>query len=123
MRGQAVSAQQNDSLQASDLTYAVRADLKAAEEQGMTFRDGGRTEPGLEIFRRHGYDWVRPRLFHSPDELPNDLGYTIELAQAAQERSFKVLLDYHYADCWADPGTQPIPEAWRLRRGARRLGP
>ncbi len=44
--------------------------------------------------------------------MPNDLEYTIELAQEAQERGFKFLLDYHYADSWADPGKQPIPAAW-----------
>jgi hypothetical protein len=71
--GQAVLAQQSDSLQAPDLTYAVGGDvsfLKAAEEQRMTFRDSGRAKPGLEIFRQHGYDWVRLRLFHSPDGCP-----------------------------------------------------
>ena len=108
-------AQPEDSLQAPDLTYAVGADLsflKAAEEQGTTFRDEGEAKPGLQIFREHGYDWIRLRLFHSPDELPNDLDYTIDLAQAAQERGFQFLLDYHYADSWADPGKQPIPSAW-----------
>ncbi|MDZ7806137.1 MAG: glycosyl hydrolase 53 family protein [Gracilimonas sp.] len=42
-------------------------------------------------------------MFHSPDRLPNDLEYTIELAQEAQKRGMKFLLDYHYADSWADP--------------------
>lgn len=107
---------QEDSLSTVDLTYAVGADLsflKAAEEQGVAFRDSGEVEPGLEIFREHGYDWIRLRLFHSPDELPNDLDYTIALAKAAQKRGYKFLLDYHYADSWADPGQQPIPKAWK----------
>lgn len=103
------------SASAVDLTYAVGADfsfLKAAEDQGVTFRDSGQVKPGLEIFRQHGYDWVRLRLFHSPDDLPNDLDYTIALAQDAKERGYRFLLDYHYADSWADPGQQPIPAAW-----------
>jgi len=69
-------------------------------------------KPGLDIFRDHGYDWIRLRIFHTPTELPNDLEYTIALAQAAQERGFRFLLDYHYADGWADPQKQPIPAAW-----------
>jgi arabinogalactan endo-1,4-beta-galactosidase len=106
------SGQQPDS---PELRYAVGADLsflKAAEEQGVAFKDSGRVEPGLEIFREHGYDWIRLRLFHSPTDLPNDLQYTIDLAKAAQQRGYKFLLDYHYADSWADPNKQPIPDAW-----------
>ncbi len=111
----AAPGQPSDSLRAPDLTYAVGVDLsflKAAEQQGTTFREQGTAKPGLQIFREHGYDWVRLRLFHSPDELPNDLDYTIDLAKAAQERGGRFLLDYHYADSWADPGKQPIPAAW-----------
>lgn len=99
-----------------DITYAVGADmsfLKSAEDNGKEFKENGKVKPGLDIFKAHGYNWIRLRLFHSPDELPNDLEYTIELAQEAQERGFKFLLDYHYADSWADPGKQPIPAAWK----------
>jgi arabinogalactan endo-1,4-beta-galactosidase len=97
------------------LNYAVGADLsflKAAEEQGLVFKDNGVPKPALDIFADHGYDWVRLRLFHSPDRLPNNLQYTIELAQEAKKRGMKFLLDYHYADSWADPQQQPIPAAW-----------
>lgn len=98
-----------------ELTYAVGADLsflKSAEDRGVQFKDNGVVRPGLDIFRDHGYDWIRLRLFHSPDRLPNDLEYTIALAQEAKERGFKFLLDYHYADHWADPQQQPTPAAW-----------
>jgi len=79
----------------------------------MCIRDsGGVVKPGLDMFRDHGYDWIRLRVFHTPTELPNDLEYTIALAQAAKERGFRFLLDYHYADGWADPQKQPIPAAW-----------
>ena len=99
-----------------DITYAVGADmsfLKSAEDNGKQFKDSGEVKPGLDIFKAHGYNWIRLRLFHSPDELPNDLEYTIELAQEAEKRGYKFLLDYHYADSWADPGKQPIPAAWK----------
>lgn len=107
-------AQESDST-AFHLNYALGADmsfLKMAEDNGTEFKDEGVVKPGLDIFRDHGYDWIRLRLFHTPDELPNDLEYTIELAQEAQKRGMKFLLDYHYADSWADPGKQPLPAAW-----------
>ena len=101
------------SLHASE--YAVGADvsfLKDAEDHGKVFKDNGRAKPGLEIFKDHGYNWVRLRLFHTPTELPNNLNYTIALTQAAKKLGFHFLLDCHYSDTWADPGKQFIPKAW-----------
>ena len=97
------------------LDYAIGADvsfLKQAEDGGATFKDNGQTKPGLEIFKDHGYNWIRLRLFHSPTRLPNNLEYTIALAQQAKKLGFKFLLNYHYSDTWADPGKQFIPKAW-----------
>ena len=111
----ATSGQQPDSDADEGIVYAVGADLsflKAAEDRGVQFKDGGVVRPGLEIFRDHGYDWIRLRLFHTPTRLPNDLAYTIALAQDAKAHSFRFLLDYHYADGWADPQKQPTPAAW-----------
>ena len=95
--------------------YAVGADLsflKQAEDHGKIFKDNGAAKPGLEIFKDHGYNWIRLRLFHTPAELPNSLEYTIALAKDAKKLGFHFLLDYHYSDTWADPGKQFIPKAW-----------
>jgi arabinogalactan endo-1,4-beta-galactosidase len=96
--------------------YAIGADvsfLAQAEQQGMSFKDNGMVKPGLEILRNHGYNWIRLRLFHSPTDLPNNLDYTIALAKNAKKLGLRFLLDYHYADTWADPGHQPMPKAWQ----------
>ena len=95
--------------------YEVGADvsfLKQAEDSGKVFKDDGVAKPGLVILKDHGYNWVRLRLFHTPTELPNNLTYTIALAQAAKKLGFHFLLDYHYSDTWADPGKQFTPKAW-----------
>lgn len=95
--------------------YAVGADvsfLKQAEDSGKVFKDNGIAKPGLVILKDHGYNWVRLRLFHTPTDLPNNLEYTIALAQAAKKLGYHFLLDYHYSDTWADPGKQFIPKAW-----------
>jgi len=100
-------------LRASD--YAVGADvsfLKAAEDGGKVFKDNGQPKPGLEIFKDHGYNWVRLRLFHTPTDLPNNLAYTLAMAKAAKKLGFHILLDFHYSDTWADPGKQFTPKAW-----------
>jgi arabinogalactan endo-1,4-beta-galactosidase len=95
--------------------YAVGADvsfLPQAESSGVVFKDNGQAKPGLQIFKDHGYNWVRLRIFHSPQQLPNDLKYTIESAQAAKKLGLKLLLDFHYSDTWADPQKQYLPKAW-----------
>jgi arabinogalactan endo-1,4-beta-galactosidase len=95
--------------------FAIGADvsfLAHAEKNGVVFKDGGQAKPGLQILRDHGYNWVRLRLFHSPDRLPNDLSYTVRQAKEAKELGFKFLLNYHYSDTWADPQKQFIPRAW-----------
>jgi arabinogalactan endo-1,4-beta-galactosidase len=96
--------------------YAVGADLsflKQAEDRGTVFKDDGQAKPGLQIFKDHGYNWIRLRLFHTPTQLPNNLEYTIALAKEAKKLGYKILLDYHYSDTWADPGKQFTPKAWK----------
>jgi arabinogalactan endo-1,4-beta-galactosidase len=91
--------------------YAIGADLSflaAAEARGTRFKDGGVVKPGLQIFRDHGYNWIRLRLFHTPKELP----YTLALAKQAKAMNYKFLLDLHYSDTWADPHKQFPPKAW-----------
>ncbi|HEV2500579.1 MAG TPA: glycosyl hydrolase 53 family protein, partial [Terriglobia bacterium] len=89
--------------------YIIGADvsfLKQAEDHGTVFKDNGQTKPALQIFKDHGYNWVRLRLFVNPVSLPNNLAYTIASAQKAKALGFKLLLDLHYSDTWADPGKQ-----------------
>jgi arabinogalactan endo-1,4-beta-galactosidase len=105
--------------------YAVGADLsflRQAEEMGTAFKEGGRTKPGIRIFKDHGYNWVRLRLFHSPTRLPNGLEYTVAQAKEAKKLGFKFLLNYHYSDTWADPGKQFIPRAWQGKSHAELVG-
>jgi arabinogalactan endo-1,4-beta-galactosidase len=102
-------------LKAHGQEYAIGADLsflKSAEDKGFGFKENNEVKPGLKIFREHGYNWIRLRIFHSPTDLPNNLEYTIALAKKAKAEGFKFLLDFHYSDTWADPGKQFIPKAW-----------
>lgn len=95
--------------------YAIGADLSSladAEKNGPVFKDEGQLKPALQMFKEHGYNWIRLRLFHSPDRLPNDLSYTIALAKQAKQQGYRFLLDFHYSDTWADPQKQFTPKAW-----------
>lgn len=95
--------------------YAIGADLsflRQAEAHGARFKDDGPEKPGLRIFRDHGYNWVRLRLFHTPTQLPNNPDYTLAEAREAKALGYRFLLDFHYSDTWADPGKQFLPKAW-----------
>jgi arabinogalactan endo-1,4-beta-galactosidase len=100
-------------------SYAIGADvsfLAKCEQDGVVFKEDGQPKDVLAMLREHHYTWVRLRIFHSPaaapDKLPNDLDYTLALARRAKAMGFRLLLDLHYSDSWADPGKQPIPAAW-----------
>lgn len=98
--------------------YMIGADLsfvRQAEQRGTVFKDGGQARPGLHIFKEHGYNWIRLRIFHTPTRLPNDLAYTLALAKEAKALGYKLLLNFHYSDTWADPGKQFVPEAWAAK--------
>jgi len=86
--------------------------LRQMEGRGVVFKDAGVAEPGLQILKNHGYTWVRLRVMVDPVSLPNTLDYTIASARDAKARGFKLLLDFHYSDDWADPQHQSMPRAW-----------
>ena len=103
-------------------TYMVGADLsfmKQLEDKGFAFKENGQAKPCLQIFKDHGYNWVRLRLFHTPTMLPNSLPYTIAMAKQAKKLGFKFLLDFHYSDTWADPAKQFTPKAWEGKTHAQ----
>ena len=54
-------------------------------------------------------------MFHTPTghgAQCTDLPYTLALAKQLVNAGFKLLLDLHYSDTWADPGKQYLPKAW-----------
>ena len=86
-------------MQAAD--YAIGADLSflmSAEEHGTVFKEDGHAKSALQIFKDHGYNWIRLRLFHTPslhrDHMPNDLEYTTQLAKKAKEMGVHFLSSY-----------------------------
>lgn len=121
--------------------FIVGADvstLTEVERHGGKFSDAeGRPGDPLHILRDHGMNWVRLRLWHTPVNAAdvveagrvvsrrgepvgggnNDLALTLALAKRARAEGLKVLLDIHYSDFWADPGTQTKPAAWTHLHG------
>jgi arabinogalactan endo-1,4-beta-galactosidase len=90
--------------------------LPRLEELGAVYRDNGKPQDAIAIMISHGCNCFRLRLFVNPsmnDEVVQDLGYTVKLAQRIKRAGAAFLLDIHYSDTWADPGHQSKPAAWR----------
>ncbi len=102
---------------ADDFVYGADLSLlKFIEDHGVQYRDGGKPQDAIAIFKNHGCNFVRLRLFLDPngkDGQVNSLPYTIELAKRVKAAGLRFLLDLHYSDGWADPGHQVIPAAWK----------
>lgn len=99
--------------------FAMGADLslmKFIEDHGVKYRENGVAKDPLAIFKEHGCNYVRLRLFVNPDGTGgqvNTLPYTVAMAKRVKSAGLRFLLDLHYSDKWADPGHQSVPEAWK----------
>lgn len=104
-------------------TFCMGADLSFANElleKGGVYLDSGKPSDPYTIFKNHGCNLVRVRLWHTPSwtmgtgtKMYSDLkdaGLTIK---KAREAGMAVNLDIHYSDTWADPSRQEMPAAWR----------
>lgn len=100
----------------SDLSY-----VNALEGYGAKFKDKQGVKDAYKIFKDHGNNLVRIRLWHNPQwqvAVNGSIKYS-NLTDAeksikrAKENGMVVLLDFHYSDDWADPARQDIPAAWQ----------
>lgn len=93
--------------------------LPEMEKHGAKFYDTDGTEMDcLAVMKKHGVNWIRVRIWNDPSKNPGGGGDTdekraIELTKRAHELGMKALVDLHYSDWWADPGSQKIPAAWK----------
>ena len=95
--------------------------LTKYEEKGAKYYDiNGNSIPPLSFFKHEGMNAMRVRLFVDPTSSANtdtkgacqDLDYVIKLGKRIQEAGYKLIVDFHYSDTWADPGKQTLPKAW-----------
>lgn len=89
-----------------------------AQKKGVVFRDqNGNAKDVFDIFYENGYKWLRVRVNIEPDSndyaMFTDLAYATEVGVIAKELGFKLLVDFHYSNWWADPGNQWTPYSWR----------
>lgn len=82
------------------------------EDLGGLYKIDGAPEEPLKIFKDHGFNCIRLKIWHTPTEAYNNLEKILVMARRIKDRDLKFLLDFHYSDTWADPGRQTKPAAW-----------
>jgi arabinogalactan endo-1,4-beta-galactosidase len=91
-----------------DLSYVNEMD-----DCGAVYLENGERQEPFQLFKNHGANLVRARLWHNPDWTEYSTLEDVERTfTRAQEAGMATLLDFHYSDNWADPGKQAIPVAW-----------
>jgi arabinogalactan endo-1,4-beta-galactosidase len=97
--------------------FAYGADigwLSQMEAQGFKFyNDSGVQENCLQILKEHGINALRFRVWVNPTGGWCGTKDVATMALRAKSMGFKIMLDFHLADNWADPQKQPLPECWR----------
>ncbi|KAH8594324.1 family 53 glycosyl hydrolase [Bisporella sp. PMI_857] len=89
--------------------------LKLLEDGGSIFKDTARyneTRSAEAILADGGMNTVRLRIWVNPADGVYGLKYNLDLAKRFQKQGFKLYLDFHFSDTWADPQKQFIPAAW-----------
>lgn len=93
----------------ADNDFAYGADISWG---GSNFRNkDGVSKDLLTILKEQGVNSVRYRVWY-PANGPSGKNEVVRNAKAAHDKGFKVMIDFHYSDSWADPGKQYIPSAW-----------
>jgi arabinogalactan endo-1,4-beta-galactosidase len=103
----------NDFASGADISW-----LPQMEASGFVFKDRtGSERDCLEILKDYGLNAVRLRAWVNPSDSPHSghcsTAETLALASRAQKLGFRVMVNFHYSDSWADPGKQVKPAAWQ----------
>lgn len=97
--------------------------LTQYEKNGAYYYDvnGKRITNMLSYLKGQGWTLLRVRLFVDPSQASSDdkgqgviqnLDYVKALGARIKAAGFKLMLDFHYSDSWADPVKQFTPAAW-----------
>lgn len=97
--------------------YWLGADISGTtmtEAHGGKFYNSlGEEMETIALMKQLGMNAVRLRVWVNPQGGFCSKEDVLKLAKRAKANGMEIMLCYHYADSWADPGKQPIPEAWK----------
>jgi arabinogalactan endo-1,4-beta-galactosidase len=87
--------------------------LSQMESTGKIFyNDAGTQQDCLQILKDHCINSIRLRVWVNPAGGWCGQTDVVNMAVRAKNMGFRIMIDFHYSDSWADPGQQTIPVAW-----------
>ncbi len=96
-------------IRGADLSF-----LPEIEQRGTKFYTADGTEKDvLSQLSENGCNTIRVRLWNSPATAHSSLPEVSAFCNRVRQKNMKVLLDLHYSDTWADPGSQNTPSTWK----------
>ena len=95
---------------------ALGSDISAAADSDREYTNkDGISKKLYDICKNdYGMNAVRLRTWVNHSKGSCNENSIIAYAKKCDEAGLKVMLDFHYADNWADPGKQPPPSAWNV---------
>ncbi|WP_333876829.1 glycoside hydrolase family 53 protein [Flavobacterium sp.] len=115
--------------QNKETVFAKGADvgwLPQMEATGYKFYDtNGKEADCLQLLKDLGMNSIRLRVWVNPSN-DKTSGHcskeeTITMALRAQKLGFRIMINFHYSDSWADPAKQFKPKAWEKHSFAELL--
>lgn len=106
--------------QNKEVDFAKGADvgwLPQMEATGYKFYDtDGSEKDCLQLLKDRGMNSIRLRVWVNPND-DKASGHcskeeTVVMALRAQKMGFRIMINFHYSDSWADPAKQFKPKAW-----------
>lgn len=87
--------------------------LTEMEYKGIKFYDAKGSEMEcMELMRSLGANAMRLRVWVNPEGYYSSKNDVIVKAWRAHNLGYRLMIDFHYSDTWADPGNQKMPAAW-----------
>lgn len=99
-------------------TFAFGADISWLSQQeswNTVYRNRkGKKEDLMTILKdEQGLNALRFRVWVNPSGGWSGKQDVINLCKRAHAKGFDIMIDFHYSDTWADPGSQTIPAQWQ----------
>lgn len=83
------------------------------EASGKKFYNKAGTETeGMALMKSLGMNILRLRVWVNPSPSWNNTADVVAKAVRAKNLGLRVMINFHYSDTWADPGSQTKPAAW-----------
>ena len=96
--------------------FAFGADVSFVpqmESWGTKWLDkNGRQKDILQILKEQGINNIRLRVW-TVSSGASSKQEVVNMCKRAKAKGMGVMIDFHYSDTWADPGSQTIPSAWK----------